>query len=74
MSVEPPTQLIAAGELRVLVEASLEDTQFAHVIRRPRASQTQMPRARMRNPSAVRGLLWLAALAIATRELVMLFY
>ena len=71
MSVEPPTQLIAAGKLRVLVEASREDTQFAHVIRRPRA--TEAPR-KARQPSALRGLLWLGVAAVAVRELVMLFY
>lgn len=70
--VEPPTQLIAAGELRVLVEASRENTQFAHVIKRPGRAPTLPPR--VRKPSAMRGLLWLGALAIAARELAMLFY
>ena len=66
--VEPPTQLIAQGELRVLVEASREDTRYAHVIHRPRAP-TLPPR--VNKPSAMRGLLWLGALAVAGRELVL---
>jgi len=69
--VEPPTHLIPAGELRVLVEASREDSHYAHTIKRPRAPVT---RASQRTPSAWRGLLWLGAAAIAARELVMLFY
>ena len=70
MTAEPPTQLIDRGELRVLVEASKDDSQLAHTIRRPRSS-TPPPRAA--NPSAMRGLVWLLGGAWLARELVHFF-
>lgn len=69
MDADPPTQLIARGELRVLVEASRDTGQYAHVIRRPRAPTVE----KIARPSAVRGLAWLIGLAWLTRELVHFF-
>ena len=70
MTAEPPTQLIDRGELRVLVEASRDDSQLAHTIRRParwKAPPTQT------SPSALRGLVWLLGGAWIARELVHFF-
>jgi hypothetical protein len=69
MTGDPPTALIERGELRVLVEASRDTGEFAHVIRRPRAPA--MPKHN--RPSALRGVGWLLGLAWLTRELVHFF-
>jgi hypothetical protein len=66
MAADPTTQLIERGELRMLVEATRDRSQLAHVIRKPRATSPM----RAHQPSAVRGLVWLVAAAWLVRELV----
>ena len=70
MTAEPPTQLIDQGELRVLVEASRDDSQLAHTIRRP--PRWNGPPA-VGKPSALRGMVWLLGGAWIARELVHFF-
>jgi hypothetical protein len=69
MAGDPPTQLIEQGELRMLVEATRVNTDRAHVIRRARG--TVAPN--FREPSALRGLLWVVIFAWLAREVVHFF-
>jgi len=72
MAGDPPTQLIEQGELRMLVEATREQSELAHVIRRPRATISP-PVATATNPSAFRGILWVVLFAWLAREVVHFF-
>ena len=67
---DPNTQLIGQGELQLLVAATRDHSQHAHVIRKPRAPA----QALTNHPSALRGLVWFLALAWLTRELVHFFF
>lgn len=70
MAGDPPTALIEPSELRLLVDATRVDgTEHAHVIRRPRA--TAAPN--FREPSALRGILWVGIFAWLAREVVHFF-
>jgi hypothetical protein len=70
MAADPPTQLIEQGELRVLVAATRDNSELAHIIRRPRA--TIAPRVAAQ-PSALRGIWWVVVFAWLARELVHFF-